>query len=44
MKQLQLPVFYLSFPHDLSGSISKNRFRLELLWGVSKMLDLMEED
>ena len=44
MEQLQLPVFYLSLPHDLSGSISKNRFRLELLWGVSKMLDLMEED
>lgn len=24
--------------------MSKNRFRLELLWGISKMLDLMEED
>lgn len=37
-------LFYLSLPHDLSGSMSKNRFRLELLWGVSKMLDLMETD
>jgi hypothetical protein len=37
-------VFYLSLPHDRSGSISKNRFRLELLWGVGKMLDLMEDD
>lgn len=37
-------LYYLSLPHDLSGSMSKNRFRLELLWGVSRMLDLMEED
>ncbi len=35
---------YMSLPYDLSGSRSKNRFRRELLWGVSKMLDLMEED
>lgn len=34
--------YYLSLPHDLSGSMSKNRFRIELLWGVSKILDLME--
>ena len=32
--------YYLSLPHDLSGSMSKNRFRIELLWGVSKILDL----
>ena len=44
MKQLSIPVYYLSLPHDLSGSRSKNRFRAELLWGVSKILDLMEED
>ena len=44
MKRLDIPVYYFSLPHDLSGSRSKNRFRAELLWGVSKMLDLMEED
>lgn len=37
-------LYYFSLPHDLSGSMSKNRFRLELLWGVSRILDLMEED
>lgn len=31
--------YYLSLPHDMSGSMSKNRFRMELLWGISKMLD-----
>lgn len=41
---MSIPVYYLSLPHDLSGSRSKNRFRSELLWGVSKMLDLMEKD
>ncbi|NLI93102.1 MAG: DUF4297 domain-containing protein [Peptococcaceae bacterium] len=30
----------MSLPYDLSGSRSKNRFRLELLWGISKMLDI----
>ncbi len=34
--------YYMGLPFDLSGSRSKNRFRLELLWGVSKMLELME--
>ena len=32
----------MSLPHDLSGSRSKNRFRIELLWGVTKFLELME--
>ncbi len=41
---MNIPVYYLSLPYDLSGSRSKNRFRAELLWGVSKILDLMEED
>ena len=41
---MSIPVYYLSLPHDMSGSRSKNRFRAELLWGVSKILDLMEED
>jgi len=34
----------MDLPHDLSGSRSKNRFRAELLWGICKMLDLMESD
>ncbi len=34
--------YYMGLPCDLSGSRAKNRFRLELLWGVSKMLELME--
>ncbi len=33
---------YMSLHNDLSGSISKNRFRVELLWGVSKMFDIFE--
>ena len=36
--------YYGKLPFDLSGSRSKNRFRMELLWGVSVMLDLMEGD
>lgn len=32
----------MSLPFDVSGSLSKNRFRLELLWGISKMLDLYD--
>lgn len=31
--------YYMSLPKDLSGSIAKNRFRLELLWGISKIID-----
>ena len=38
------PNYYFNLPHDLSGSRSKNRFRSELLWGICKMLDLMEDD
>jgi hypothetical protein len=34
---------YNSIPHDLSGSASKNRFRLEMLWGISKMFDLYDK-
>ena len=34
----------MSLPKDLSGSISKNRFRLELLWGISKIIDAHKED
>lgn len=31
--------YYMSLPKDLSGSITKNRFRMELLWGISKIID-----
>lgn len=34
--------YYLSLPHDMSGSMSKDRFRMELLWGISKMLDVYD--
>ena len=33
---------YKKMKPDLSGSRSKNRFRLELLWGIDKILELME--
>ncbi|MFR1449541.1 MAG: DUF4297 domain-containing protein [Beduini sp.] len=36
--------YYMNLPKDLSGSISKNRFRLELLWGISKIIDAHKED
>lgn len=41
---MDISEYYEKLPYELSGSISKNRFRLELLWGVSVMLDLMKED
>lgn len=34
--------YYMKLKADTSGSRSKNRFRLELLWGISKILELME--
>lgn len=33
---------YKNLPFDLSGSMAKNRFRSEILWGISKILELME--
>lgn len=33
---------YMGAAPDLSGSISKNRFRVELLWGVEKLLQLLD--
>lgn len=36
--------FYMSLPYDISGSRSKNRFRVELLWGINKMIDMCCED
>ncbi len=35
---------YDKIPCELSGSMSKNRFRLEMLWGASKMFDLFDQD
>ncbi|MDL0240544.1 dsDNA nuclease domain-containing protein, partial [Clostridioides difficile] len=32
--------YYMNLPYDLSGSMSKNRFRNELLWGLKKMYEL----
>ena len=36
--------YYMNLPKDLSGSISKNRFRLELLWGIGKIIDAHKEN
>lgn len=36
--------YYMRLPKDLSGSISKNRFRLELLWGINKIIDVHKAD
>lgn len=41
MNTLELQDYYMNLPSDLSGSRSKNRFRVELLWGVNKMLELL---
>ena len=35
---------YSKIPFELSGASSKNRFRLEMLWGASKMFDLFDKD
>lgn len=35
---------YVKIPYDLSGATSKNRFRLEMLWGASKMFDIFDKD
>lgn len=35
---------YNKIPIELSGASSKNRFRLEMLWGASKMFDLFDKD
>ena len=35
---------YQKIPYDLSGATSKNRFRLEMLWGASRMFDLFEKE
>jgi len=40
---MKLSEAYRTIPYDLSGSMSKNRFRQEILWGVSKMFDIFDE-
>lgn len=40
---MNLEKYYMALPKDLSGSITKNRFRMELLWGVSKIIDAHKE-
>ena len=39
---LDFQQYYSLLPYDLAGSRSKNRFRVELLWGISKMLDVYD--
>ena len=40
---MKLSEAYRTIPYDLSGSVSKNRFRQEILWGISKMFDLFDK-
>lgn len=40
---MEISEAYKTIPHDLSGSMSKNRFRQEILWGISRMFDLLDE-
>ena len=35
---------YCKIPYDLSGATSKNRFKLEMLWGASRMFDIFDKD
>ncbi len=40
-----IPIYsYTDLPYDLSGSLAKNRFRVELLWGLDKMLELHKKN
>ena len=41
---MQNAEYYLELPYDLSGSMAKNRFRNELLWGLKKIFDLHREN
>ena len=43
-KHLGVVDVYSKIPFDLSGSMSKNRFRQELCWGISKMFDLFDKE
>ena len=44
MNYVDLLKEYNKIPYELSGATSKNRFRLEMLWGASKMFDLFDKD
>lgn len=35
---------YMKLPYDLSGSMAKNRFKNELLWGIHKILELYTDE
>lgn len=39
---MEVESYYMDLPADVSGSMSKNRFRNELFWGVGRALDIME--
>lgn len=41
---MSMEKIYMELPHDLSGASSKNRFRLEILWGAYKMFDLYDKE
>lgn len=40
---MELSEVYRTIPYDLSGSVSKNRFRQEILWGIGKIFDLFDK-
>ncbi|WP_051424732.1 dsDNA nuclease domain-containing protein [Paenibacillus graminis] len=35
---------YMNLPYELSGSMSKNRFRNEMLWGLKKVFEVYKTD
>jgi hypothetical protein len=35
---------YMNLPYNLSGTMSKNRFKNEILWGIHKILELYKYD
>lgn len=41
---MEIKEYYMGLPYDLSGSRSKNRFRAELLWGLDKVLDILQSE
>lgn len=41
---MSLPEYYMNLAYDLAGSISKNRFRNEMLWGLKKLFELYKDD
>lgn len=41
---VRLENHYFNLPYDLSGSMAKNRFRNEMLWGLEKMFELYKAD